>query len=89
MAYLANTAEYVVEFDQSPVPHLFITRKSDSRSVMIEGKGLAGMFRKDLKRSGPDRTISCYIRMLGNRVEWQQIYKPGKHPVPAEWERIG
>lgn len=72
MTILANTAEYLVEFEARI---LTIARRTDGHCVALSGRGIAGDFRDCLKTHSPERVIETYLRLCRG-IPWEPLYKP-------------
>lgn len=78
MTILANTPEYLVEFEAGI---LTISRRSDGMHVALEGRGIAGQFRECLKTHEPNRVVQTFLRMPRKPVTWlPPLYRPGCMP---------
>lgn len=83
MTILARTAEHLAEFEDG---YLTISRYSDGHCKAWKQSGIAGMFRADLKRSGAERTVDVYLRLM-RRAPWEPLYKPDRMPgADPEWD---
>ena len=81
MTVLAETNEYLVEFEQSPTPMLTISRYSDGCCKAMTGKGLSSQFKDCLKTHSAEKVTQTFLK-LANTVcpDWGPMYKPKKMP---------
>jgi hypothetical protein len=78
MTILANTPEYLVEFEARV---LTISRRSDGMHVALEGRGIAGQFRECLKTHEPNRVVQTFLRITGKPLTWlPPLYRAGRMP---------
>lgn len=78
MTILANTPEYLVEFEAGI---LTISRRSDCMHVALEGRGIAGQFRECLKTHDANRVVQTFLRMPRGPLNWlPPLYRDGCMP---------
>jgi hypothetical protein len=76
MSVLAETHDYLVEYDQWAGHRLLvITDKWNGFSKTMTGPRIAGDFKDCLTTHSPSRVIETWLKIMRNQP-WQQTYKP-------------
>jgi len=79
MTLLAETSEYLVEYERYAGGMITIARYSDGHALAFTGKRVSGEFRDCLRTHSPETVIQTYIRMAkGMKIEWSPFYSPSK-----------